>query len=178
MGKHIFREVLSERGLLAGTTRILVTHQTQFLPLADRVLVLDGGRVLADGSFAELRRRSAASEVDLSSIASLSSDDADLDALLGLGSGHETLAGDEGADPLLENTAAGKLLKGAGGGDGRLGSARDTGDRKKDERGSRLVMDEERASATLWPGGFHVMYGIRKATNSSEILAPSWTSSG
>ena len=40
VGRHIFREVLGPKGLLAGTTRILVTHQTQFLPLADQARAL------------------------------------------------------------------------------------------------------------------------------------------
>ena len=44
VGRHIFREVLGPHGLLAGATRILVTHQTQFLPLADQIGVLDDGK--------------------------------------------------------------------------------------------------------------------------------------
>merc|ERR1719258_973888 len=35
VGRHIFQHVLGPNGLLAGTTRILVTHQTQYLPHAD-----------------------------------------------------------------------------------------------------------------------------------------------
>merc|ERR1719440_1750988 len=71
VGQHIFSEVLGPAGLLASSTRVLVTHQTQFLPHADHILVLEAGSVLAQGSFADLR----ASSVDLSSIASLSSTD-------------------------------------------------------------------------------------------------------
>lgn len=41
--------------LLKGTTRILVTHQVQFLQLADKVVVMEGGAVAAAGSFAELQ---------------------------------------------------------------------------------------------------------------------------
>ena len=40
--------------LLQGRTRLLVTHQRQFLPACDRVVVLRGGRVFADGAYANL----------------------------------------------------------------------------------------------------------------------------
>lgn len=44
-------------GVLAKTTRVLVTHQLQFLPLADRVVVMRGGRISAEGTFEELQAR-------------------------------------------------------------------------------------------------------------------------
>ena len=39
---------------MAGSTRILVTHQTQYLPRADIILVLEAGRLVASGSYAQL----------------------------------------------------------------------------------------------------------------------------
>ena len=53
---RVARTLFSEAvlGLLAGSTRILVTHQRQFLPQCDRVLVLRGGRVAALGSWEEV----------------------------------------------------------------------------------------------------------------------------
>lgn len=96
VGKHIFREVLGPRGLLAGTTRILVTHQTQFLPLADRVVVLNQGSVLAQGTYDAVRSCGA----DLSAIQSLSDGaEVDLDALLGVDVAEE--AHDTGAEASL-----------------------------------------------------------------------------
>ena len=41
-------------GMMRGSTRILVTHQLQYLPHADIILVLEGGRISARGSHAEL----------------------------------------------------------------------------------------------------------------------------
>ena len=40
--------------MLSGSTRVLVTHQTQFLPLADKVVILSEGRAVAQGSYAEV----------------------------------------------------------------------------------------------------------------------------
>jgi ATP-binding cassette subfamily C (CFTR/MRP) protein 4 len=53
VGKHIFDQCI--RGLLRNKIVVLVTHQTQFLPLVDRVLVLNpNGTISGLGSFAEL----------------------------------------------------------------------------------------------------------------------------
>ncbi|KAK2076831.1 hypothetical protein QBZ16_005057 [Prototheca wickerhamii] len=52
VGKHLFSECIC--GLLGNKTRVLVTHQLQYLPAADQVLVLEGGRIAAQGTHAEL----------------------------------------------------------------------------------------------------------------------------
>jgi ATP-binding cassette subfamily C (CFTR/MRP) protein 4 len=39
---------------MAGTTRVLVTHQRQYLPRCDRVAVLRGGRLVALGTWEQL----------------------------------------------------------------------------------------------------------------------------
>jgi len=54
VGKRLFNQVFGPRGILAGKTRILVTHQVQFLPSADLVVVLEAGRIAAMGSYEEL----------------------------------------------------------------------------------------------------------------------------
>lgn len=49
VGKHIFDNLLSRRtGLLKGDTCILVTHQLQFLPRCDHVVVLEVCLTLSD----------------------------------------------------------------------------------------------------------------------------------
>lgn len=40
---------------MQGCTRLLVTHQRQYLPACDRVLVLRAGCIIADGSYELLR---------------------------------------------------------------------------------------------------------------------------
>jgi ABC-type multidrug transport system fused ATPase/permease subunit len=119
VGKHIFREVLGPKGLLSGTTRILVTHQTQFLPLADHIVILDEGRILAQGAYKVLK----ASDMDLSAIASLSADgaDADLEKLLG---NDEAEAGEAAREDAAKN-------------------AKDQG------KGTVLTVDEERATGSV-----------------------------
>ncbi|KAG2430855.1 hypothetical protein HXX76_009829 [Chlamydomonas incerta] len=59
VGLQLFERVLGPAGLMAvrcGTTRLLVTHQEQFLPLCDRVLLLRGGRQAALGPWSEVQQ--------------------------------------------------------------------------------------------------------------------------
>ena len=44
--------------LMADRSALLVTHRAETLRLADRVLLLDDGRLVADGSHEELQKRS------------------------------------------------------------------------------------------------------------------------
>eukprot|EP00761_Pharyngomonas_kirbyi_P013067 gb/GECH01013094.1/.p1 GENE.gb/GECH01013094.1/~~gb/GECH01013094.1/.p1 ORF type:complete len:1376 (+),score=357.92 gb/GECH01013094.1/:1-4128(+) len=52
VGKHIFEQCIN--GILKGKTRILVTHQLQYLRNADQVLVLKDGQVMEQGSYIQL----------------------------------------------------------------------------------------------------------------------------
>lgn len=54
-GKHIFYHVVKE--LLAKKTRILVTHQLQFLKDCDHVYVMDQGKIIESGTFIELQQK-------------------------------------------------------------------------------------------------------------------------
>jgi len=54
VGKQLFDGLFDATGLLAGKTRILVTHQMQYLPMADRIVVLEQGQVVACGTYKEL----------------------------------------------------------------------------------------------------------------------------
>eukprot|EP00897_Mesotaenium_endlicherianum_P008662 jgi/Mesen1/7824/ME000417S07136 len=47
------------RGCLKGKTRIMVTNQLHFLPAADHVVLLKGGRIVEQGAFADLRSSGA-----------------------------------------------------------------------------------------------------------------------
>ncbi|KAL1496964.1 hypothetical protein ABEB36_008007 [Hypothenemus hampei] len=52
VGKHLFEECILK--YLEGKTRILVTHQLQYLKKADIIVVLNEGRIEAHGTFDEL----------------------------------------------------------------------------------------------------------------------------
>ena len=53
--KHIFEHVLSNRlGLMRRKTRIFTTHNFTVLPEVNRVVVMDKGRIAADGSYQDL----------------------------------------------------------------------------------------------------------------------------
>ncbi|XP_076648686.1 putative multidrug resistance-associated protein lethal(2)03659 isoform X2 [Halictus rubicundus] len=54
VGKHMFEECIDR--FLRGTTRILVTHQLQYLRNVDRIIVLKDGHIHAEGSYDELTR--------------------------------------------------------------------------------------------------------------------------
>lgn len=53
VGQHLFSQCIA--GQLGGKTRVLVTHQLQFLAQADRIVVMERGRVAHWGTFAELQ---------------------------------------------------------------------------------------------------------------------------
>jgi len=57
VGQSLFDNILGANGMLAGKTRVLATHQIQLLPLADQIVVVDGGKIIASGTFDELSTR-------------------------------------------------------------------------------------------------------------------------
>ncbi|XP_052050863.1 ATP-binding cassette sub-family C member 3 isoform X2 [Apodemus sylvaticus] len=73
VAKHIFDQVIGPEGVLAGKTRVLVTHGISFLPQTDFIIVLADGQVSEmghysallqhDGSFANFLRNYAPDEV-------------------------------------------------------------------------------------------------------------------
>ncbi|KAL8566369.1 hypothetical protein ACOMHN_049327 [Nucella lapillus] len=54
VGSHIFDKVIGHHGMLAGKTRVLVTHGVQWLPKVDQILVIRHGRLSESGSYEEL----------------------------------------------------------------------------------------------------------------------------
>jgi ABC-type multidrug transport system fused ATPase/permease subunit len=54
VGKSLFDDCISGSGVLAGKTRILVTHQLQFVSGADWIVVLDKGKVQHQGTYSQL----------------------------------------------------------------------------------------------------------------------------
>ena len=57
VGKHIFQEVMSNvDGILMKSTRILVTNAMQYVSSCDKVVVVDNGKIVASGSYTELKK--------------------------------------------------------------------------------------------------------------------------
>lgn len=54
VGRILFDKCIGPHGIMAASTRILVTHQRQYLPLCNRVAVLRAGALVAVGSYHEL----------------------------------------------------------------------------------------------------------------------------
>ncbi|XP_072636145.1 ATP-binding cassette sub-family C member 3 isoform X1 [Canis lupus baileyi] len=57
VAKHIFDQVIGPEGVLAGKTRVLVTHSISFLPQMDFIIVLADGQVSEVGSYPALLQR-------------------------------------------------------------------------------------------------------------------------
>lgn len=55
VGRHIFDNVMGPNGMLADKTRILVTHQVQYLNQADLIIILKNGEIQAIGSWQEMQ---------------------------------------------------------------------------------------------------------------------------
>lgn len=51
VGKHIFEEVIGPKGLLAGKTRLLVTHGISYLPFVDTINVMSHGEITENGHY-------------------------------------------------------------------------------------------------------------------------------
>ena len=58
VGVHIFDNVIGNKGMLRGKTRILVTHSAKYLPQVDKIIVMKDGAISEMGSYKELLRAS------------------------------------------------------------------------------------------------------------------------
>ena len=57
VASHLLAKVFGRHGLLAGRTRIMATHHPSAIACADRVAVLDAGRLVEYGTYASLTGR-------------------------------------------------------------------------------------------------------------------------
>lgn len=57
VASHLLANVFGHHGLLAGRTRIIATHHPNAIAAADRVAVLDAGRLVEYGTYASLTGR-------------------------------------------------------------------------------------------------------------------------
>ena len=53
VGNKLMKNVIL--GTLKKKTRILVTHAIEFLTLADKIILMDSGRIAAQGSYNDLK---------------------------------------------------------------------------------------------------------------------------
>ena len=57
VGLHLFDHVFGPHGMLAGRTVLLVTHQLQFAPRCDIVMMMEQGKIVQMGSYDELQSK-------------------------------------------------------------------------------------------------------------------------
>lgn len=60
VGKHIFDKVIGPAGLLAGKTRLLVTHSISFLPQTNHIFVMVNGEISETGHYSRLLQEKGA----------------------------------------------------------------------------------------------------------------------
>lgn len=60
VGKHIFDQVIGPAGLLAGKTRLLVTHSISVLPQTDQIFVITNGKISENGHYSRLLQQNGA----------------------------------------------------------------------------------------------------------------------
>lgn len=60
VGKHIFDKVIGPAGLLAGKTRLLVTHSISFLPQTNHIFVMINGEISETGHYSKLLQEKGA----------------------------------------------------------------------------------------------------------------------
>jgi ATP-binding cassette, subfamily B, bacterial len=113
------------RTVLAGRTTLLVAHRRSTLHLADRVVVLDEGRIIDQGNHEELVERSAPYRGLLTGLDEDVAEavEGSVDALSARAEGGTTASAWSGAADWNGGGGAASALLGAGGGSGRPGSA-------------------------------------------------------
>lgn len=57
VGRILFDRCIGPRGLMSHSTRVLVTHQRQYLRECDRILVVQQGKVIDDGRYDDLVKK-------------------------------------------------------------------------------------------------------------------------
>lgn len=60
VGKHIFDHVLGPYGILANTTRLLVTHGISYLSHCDTIFVMSDGQITESGQYEQLLKKKGA----------------------------------------------------------------------------------------------------------------------
>uniref|UniRef100_A0A7N8XKF2 ATP-binding cassette, sub-family C (CFTR/MRP), member 4 n=1 Tax=Mastacembelus armatus TaxID=205130 RepID=A0A7N8XKF2_9TELE len=142
VGRHLFEQCIC--GLLKNKSRILVTHQLQYLKTADQILVLKEGHMVAKGTYTELQR----SGVDFTSL--LKEDEEQQQQ-----PPHDTLTRSRtmSQNSVLSQTSSVQSVK--------------DGDQLPAES-AQVVAEESRAQGTIGPG-LYVKY-LRAGTNIVVLL--------
>ncbi len=55
VAEHLFQNLIGPNGILSEKTRLLATHNLTYLSLADKILLLQDGKIAASGGYQELR---------------------------------------------------------------------------------------------------------------------------
>ena len=75
VGKHLFRRLIGPEGIMKNRTRILVTHNLSFLDKVDKIILLENGKIIEEGTLQELRENETSSFAEFSRHVSLQDQD-------------------------------------------------------------------------------------------------------
>jgi len=75
VGKHLFDKLIGPTGILQNRTRILVTHNLSYLHKVDRIIIMDNGKIVEDGSLEELSKKNDSAFKEFSSFIGTSNTD-------------------------------------------------------------------------------------------------------
>ena len=104
VGHHIFQQCI--KGLLGQKTRVVTSHQEQVLKEADSIVVLYKGRVMAKGSFTELKEKGFLNTIIDPLFKKVNEKKSDESFLLETGEKNEDADNSEGIDHLVVNPAS------------------------------------------------------------------------
>jgi ABC-type multidrug transport system fused ATPase/permease subunit len=158
VAEHLFHECIQKQ--LRGKTRLLVTHQTQYLSQCDRVVYMHEGRVVASGTYDELLAEDARNGlVDLKLLGSSRQRGA-----------REVVETEEGAGNKAAGTGKEEGAKGAD--EGKGGNA--AGERGASSEEGKGAKDEERKV----DGALTTKEGREKGAVKSAVLVKYFRAAG
>lgn len=63
MAQHLFQKVIGPKGILSKKTRLLATHNVTFLKQVDKIIVIQHGEIIDQGTYSELKSNNILTDI-------------------------------------------------------------------------------------------------------------------